>query len=95
MRDDATIESYDGDGRNTTSSPTLSSGLKAPLKEFTDSTEALLVMLRKLSSADGALPEREKFWEAGHKARESSFALWRATATELDNLLKIRIEVCF
>ena len=73
-------------------SPTLSSGLKAPLKEFTDSTEALLVMLRKLSSADGALPEREKFWEAGHKARESSFALWRATATELDNLLKIRIE---
>ena len=72
-------------------SPTLRDGLKTPLKEFNDTSEALLVMLRKMGSADGALPDREAFWNAGHKARESSFTLWRASATELDNLLKIRI----
>ena len=72
-------------------SPTLRDGLKTPLKEFNDASEALLVMLRKMGSADGALPDREAFWSAGHKARESSFTLWRATATELDTLLKIRI----
>ncbi len=72
-------------------SPTLRSGLAAPLKEFNETSEALLGLLRKLGSADGVLPHREAFWTAGHKARESSFTLWRASATELDNLLKIRI----
>ena len=73
-------------------SPTLINGLKAPMSEFNAANETLLVMLRKMGSADGALPDREKFWEAGHKARESCFTLWRASATELDNLLKIRIQ---
>ena len=72
-------------------SPTLRSGLDAPLKEFNETSEALLGLLRKLGSADGALPDREAFWTAGHKARESAFTLWRASATELDNLLKIRV----
>ncbi len=72
-------------------SPTLRGGLNAPLKEFNETSEALLGLLRKMGSADSALPDREAFWNAGHKARESSFTLWRAAATELDTLLKIRI----
>ncbi len=74
------------------SSPTLTNGLNAPLREFNAATEALLVPLRQMGAMDGALPDREAFWNAAHKARESSFTLWRATATELDNLLKIRIQ---
>ncbi len=73
-------------------SPTLINGLKAPMSAFNTDTEAVLVMLRKMGAAEGALPDRETFWMAGNQARASSFALWRASAIELDNLLKIRIE---
>ncbi len=73
-------------------SPTLRSGLEAPLKAFNADTEAFITLLRKLGTAEGTLPDREAFWKAGHDARASSFGLWRATATELDNLLKIRID---
>lgn len=72
-------------------SPTLRSGLDTPLKAFGTDTEAFIALLRQAGTAEGALPDREAFWTAGHKARESSFALWRATAIELDNLLNIRI----
>ncbi len=72
-------------------SPTLRNGLDAPLKAFNTETEAFIALLRKLGTADGALPDRQAFWDAGHKARESSFVLWRATAAELDNLLNIRV----
>jgi methyl-accepting chemotaxis protein len=72
-------------------SPTLSDGLRTPLAGFSSATEELLAMLRKMGSSEGALPEREAFWTAGHKARDGSFVLWKATAGELDNLLRIRI----
>lgn len=72
-------------------SPTLRSGLEVPTKTFSADTEAFLVLVRKLGTTDGALPDREAFWAAGHRARESSFVLWRAIATELDNLLRLRI----
>jgi methyl-accepting chemotaxis protein len=72
-------------------SPTLRKDLEGPLKAFGADTEAFIALLRQAGTADAALPEREAFWTAGHRARESSFALWRSTANELDNLLNIRI----
>ena len=72
-------------------SPTLRSGLDGPLKTFGADTEAFIALLRQTGTADAALPDREAFWAAGHRAREGSFSLWRATANELDNLLNIRI----
>lgn len=73
-------------------SPTLENNLKQPMSAFNTDGETFLGLLRKMGSADGALPDRQAFWDAGMRARDNSFALWRATATELDNLLKIRIE---
>ena len=73
-------------------SPTLERDLAGPVKTFTGSTETFIALLRKMGTADGALPDREVFWNAGHTARESSFALWSAAAKELDNLLRIRLE---
>ena len=72
-------------------SPTLRGSIEGPLKESVASADAFIAMLKKMGSADGELSEAEAFHTAGNRAREASFALWRASATELDKLLHIRI----
>ncbi len=73
-------------------SPTLHNGLDGPLKQFNTDSDVLLGMLRKMGAADGTLVDRKEFWDAGHKTLDTSLGLWRSTAIELDNMLKIRLK---
>lgn len=72
-------------------SPTLKARLEPALSDFQTANAAYHLLVLRLSNEQSQLPEVGTFLEAGLKARESSFALWRVAATELDGLLAIRI----
>ncbi|MBC8001072.1 MAG: PAS domain S-box protein, partial [Opitutaceae bacterium] len=61
------------------------------LKEFTAAAEEFIRLTASLGEADHAGRPSQEYLEAGSRARDASFALWRIADGELDELLSKRI----
>ena len=72
-------------------SPTLQANLKPKVDASMESTAAFAKLLEKISTGKADI-EPKKFAAAGEQARRDSFQLWDTAVTELETLLKLRID---
>ena len=72
-------------------SSTLKPSLEPILRRYETDTNALLKLLEAASQSEMKSTTPDELVAAGMRAREASFALWDATALELERLLVIRL----
>ena len=72
-------------------SETLQRGLPQALREYTESTSALLLLLHTMNDSGPNSVSLNEFASASQKARDDSFKLWDFISRELDRLLDERI----
>ena len=72
-------------------SSTLKPSLEPALRRYETETEAFVKLLEAVSVADETDTSPEELVSVGLRARDASFALWEASALELDKLLAVRI----
>ena len=73
-------------------SETLQKNLPGAAKDYADTNEALLAVLKRMSDPHANAVTENGFSNATSHAREASFKLWDVAVTELDALLDKRIE---
>lgn len=72
-------------------SNTLKSSLEPALRRYETETNKFLMLLENVAQTETTSTTAEEFLSDGWRARDASFALWNASALELDRLLAIRI----
>jgi methyl-accepting chemotaxis protein len=72
-------------------SPTLSQAVRGPMDEFRTAAEAFLALHDTIGKGDKAAVNLAAYLAAGHRARETTMALWKVSVAELDGLLETRI----
>ena len=70
----------------------MQKNLPGAAKDYADTNEALLAMLKRMSDPHANTVTENEFSNATSSARQASFKLWDVAVTELDALLDKRIE---